>query len=123
MVALFLSGVIAYRLLPLSALPEVSYPTIQILTLYPGASPDVMTTSVTAPLERQLGQIPGLTTMTSQSAEADISVLDKPSSEEERVLFASITQTESHRNHPDDHGESGHQNWPKTREAGLDGGL
>ena len=59
MVALFLSGVIAYRLLPLSALPEVSYPTIQILTLYPGASPDVMTTSVTAPLERQLGQIPG----------------------------------------------------------------
>jgi multidrug efflux pump len=68
MVALFLSGVIAYRLLPLSALPEVSYPTIQILTLYPGASPDVMTTSVTAPLERQLGQIPGLNQMSSTSS-------------------------------------------------------
>jgi multidrug efflux pump len=68
MVALFLSGAIAYRLLPLSALPEVSYPTIQILTLYPGASPDVMTTSVTAPLERQLGQIPGLNQMSSTSS-------------------------------------------------------
>lgn len=55
-------------LLPLSALPEVSYPTIQILTLYPGASPDVMTTSVTAPLERQLGQIPGLNQMSSTSS-------------------------------------------------------
>src|ERR1700694_1197257 len=70
MVALFLSGVIAYRLLPLSALPEVSYPTIQILTLYPGASPDVMTTSVTAPLERQLGQIPGLNQMSSTTSGA-----------------------------------------------------
>jgi multidrug efflux pump len=68
MVALFLSGAIAYRLLPLSALPEVSYPTIQILTLYPGASPDVMTSSVTAPLERQLGQIPGLNQMSSTSS-------------------------------------------------------
>ena len=68
MVALFLSGAIAYRLLPVSALPEVSYPTIQILTLYPGASPDVMTSSVTAPLERQLGQIPGLNQMSSTSS-------------------------------------------------------
>jgi len=68
MVALFLTGVIAYRLLPLSALPEVAYPTIQIVTLYPGASPDVMTSSVTAPLERQLGEIPGLKQMSSTSS-------------------------------------------------------
>lgn len=68
MVALFLSGVIAYRLLPLSALPEVAYPTIQVLTLYPGASPDVMTSSITAPLERQLGKIPGLNQMSSTSS-------------------------------------------------------
>ncbi|MFO1467505.1 MAG: efflux RND transporter permease subunit, partial [Steroidobacteraceae bacterium] len=68
MVALFLTGVIAYRLLPLSALPEVAYPTIQIVTLYPGASPEVMTSSVTAPLERQLGEIPGLNQMSSASS-------------------------------------------------------
>ena len=68
MVALFLAGTIAYRLLPLSALPEVAYPTIQIVTLYPGASPDVMTSAVTAPLERQLGQIPGLNQMSSASS-------------------------------------------------------
>ncbi len=68
MVALFLTGMIAYRLLPLSALPEVSYPTIQVVTLYPGASPDVMTSSITAPLERQLGQIPGLNQMLSTSS-------------------------------------------------------
>ncbi|MBS0612647.1 MAG: MdtB/MuxB family multidrug efflux RND transporter permease subunit [Proteobacteria bacterium] len=68
MVALFLTGVIAYRLLPLSALPEVAYPTIQIVTLYPGASPEVMTSSVTAPLERQLGEIPGLKQMSSTSS-------------------------------------------------------
>ena len=68
MVALFLTGTIAYRLLPLSALPEVAYPTIQIVTLYPGASPDVMTSSITAPLERQLGQIPGLNQMSSTSS-------------------------------------------------------
>ncbi len=68
MVAIFLAGVIAYRLLPVSALPEVDYPTIQIFTFYPGASPDVMTTSVTAPLERQFGQIPGLKQMSSTSS-------------------------------------------------------
>ncbi len=68
MVALFLTGLIAFRLLPLSALPEVSYPTIQVSTLYPGASPDVMATSITAPLERQLGQIPGLNQMSSASS-------------------------------------------------------
>ena len=68
MVAILLSGVFAYRLLPLSALPEVDYPTIQIVTLYPGASPDVITSSITAPLERQFGQIPGLNQMSSTSS-------------------------------------------------------
>src|SRR6195256_6140030 len=68
MVAILLSGMVAYRLLPLSALPEVDYPTIQVVTLYPGASPDVMTSSVTAPLERQFGQMPGLNQMLSTSS-------------------------------------------------------
>jgi multidrug efflux pump len=68
MLAILLSGIIAYRLLPLSALPEVDYPTIQVVTLYPGASPDVMTSSVTAPLERQFGQMPGLNQMSSTSS-------------------------------------------------------
>src|SRR5476651_613244 len=69
MVAILLSGLLAYRQLPLSALPEVDYPTIQVVTFYPGASPDVMTSSVTAPLERQFGQMPGLNQMTSQSSQ------------------------------------------------------
>ena len=68
MVALLLSGVMAYRLLPVAALPQVDYPIIQITTLYPGASPDVTTSAVTAPLERQLGQIPGLKQMSSTSS-------------------------------------------------------
>ena len=68
MVALLLVGVLAYRLLPVSALPQVDYPTIQVVTLYPGASPDVMTSVVTAPLERQFGQMPGLTQMSSTSS-------------------------------------------------------
>ncbi|HYA66782.1 MAG TPA: multidrug efflux RND transporter permease subunit [Burkholderiaceae bacterium] len=68
MVAILLSGILAFRYLPLSALPEVDYPTIQIQTFYPGASPDVMSTSVTAPLEVQLGQMPGLTQMSSSSS-------------------------------------------------------
>jgi multidrug efflux pump len=68
MVAILLSGIIAYRELPLSALPEVDYPTIQVVTFYPGASPDVMTSSVTAPLERQFGQMPGLKQMSSTSS-------------------------------------------------------
>ena len=68
MVAIMLVGIVAYRFLPLSALPEVDYPTIQVTTLYPGASPDVMTGSVTAPLEVQLGQMPGLTQMSSVSS-------------------------------------------------------
>src|SRR3569623_2088894 len=68
MAAILMAGALAYRLLPLSALPEVDYPTLQIVTLYPGASPDVMTSSVTAPLERQLGQLPGLNQMSSTSS-------------------------------------------------------
>ncbi len=68
MVAILLAGLLGYRLLPLSALPEVDYPTIQVTTLYPGASPDVMTSSVTAPLERQFGQMPGLKQMSSASS-------------------------------------------------------
>src|SRR6266496_4255614 len=68
MVAILLAGAIAYRLLPLSALPEVDYPTIQVVTFYPGASPDVTTSSITAPLERQFGQMPGLKQMSSTSS-------------------------------------------------------
>ena len=68
MVAVLISGILAYRLLPISALPEVDYPTIQVTTLYPGASPDVMTSNVTAPLERQFGQMPGLDQMSSTSS-------------------------------------------------------
>jgi multidrug efflux pump len=68
MLAIILAGVIAYRLLPVSALPQVDYPTIRVMTLYPGASPDVMTSAVTAPLERQFGQMPGLTQMASTSS-------------------------------------------------------
>jgi multidrug efflux pump len=68
MVAILLTGIVAYQFLPLAALPEVDYPTIQIQTFYPGASPDVMTSSVTAPLERQLGEMPSLQQMTSTSS-------------------------------------------------------
>src|SRR6201988_3698131 len=68
MVAVVMAGVVAYRQLPVAALPEVDYPTIQVTTFYPGASPEVMGTSVTAPLERQFGQMPGLKQMTSTSS-------------------------------------------------------
>src|SRR5579862_2651354 len=68
MVAIMLVGGVCFRFLPLSALPEVDYPTIQVQTFYPGASPEVMTSSVTAPLERQLGQMPGLNQMSSSSS-------------------------------------------------------
>src|SRR5437763_13220404 len=68
MAAILLAGILAYRQLPVSALPQVDYPTIQVLTFYPGASPDVMASSVTAPLERQFGQMPGLKQMTSTSS-------------------------------------------------------
>src|SRR6201998_2838551 len=66
--AILLVGIVAYFQLPVSALPEVDYPTIQVLTFYPGASPDVMATTVTAPLERQFGEMQGLSQMTSTSA-------------------------------------------------------
>ena len=68
MLAIVLAGLIAYRLLPVAALPQVNYPTIRVMTLYPGASPQVMTSAVTAPLERQFGQMPGLTQMASTSS-------------------------------------------------------
>ena len=68
MVAILIAGALAYRLLPVSALPEVDYPTIQVTTLYPGASPNVVTSSITAPLERQFGQMPGLDQMASTSS-------------------------------------------------------
>ncbi|MCQ4297425.1 MdtB/MuxB family multidrug efflux RND transporter permease subunit [Pseudomonas stutzeri] len=68
MVAILLAGLIAYKLLPVAALPQVDYPTIRVMTLYPGASPEVMTSAVTAPLERQFGQMPGLAQLSSTSS-------------------------------------------------------
>ena len=68
MLAILISGLLAYRILPISALPEVDYPIIEVTTLYPGASPDVVTSSITAPLERQFGQMPGLNQMSSSSS-------------------------------------------------------
>src|ERR1700690_1215089 len=68
MIGVLLIGIVAYRQLPVSALPEVDYPTIQVLTFYPGANPTVMATTVTAPLERQFGELQGLSQMTSTSS-------------------------------------------------------
>ena len=68
MVAILIVGAIAYKQLPLSALPEVAYPTIQVQTFYPGASPEVITSAITAPLEKQFGQMPGLNEMSSTSS-------------------------------------------------------
>src|SRR5438067_4348642 len=68
MVAILLAGIVAYRVLPLAALRQVDYPTIQVVTLYPGASPGVVTSSITAPLERQFRQMPGLNQMSSTSS-------------------------------------------------------
>ncbi len=68
MAAILLAGLVAYKQLPVSALPEVDYPTIQVITFYPGSSPDVVASAVTAPLERQFGQVPGLNQMTSTSS-------------------------------------------------------
>lgn len=68
MIALLISGLIAYKMLPVAALPQVDYPTIRVVTYYPGASPEVMTSAVTAPLERQFGQMAGLSQMSSTSA-------------------------------------------------------
>ena len=74
MLAIVLAGLVGFRFLPLAALPQVDYPTIQVQTLYPGASPEVMARTVTAPLERQLGQMSGLTRMASTSA-AGVSIV------------------------------------------------
>src|SRR5437867_8823881 len=68
MMGVLLAGAVAYKQLPVSALPQVDYPTIQVVTFYPGASPEVMTSSITSPLERQFGQLPGLNQMTSTSS-------------------------------------------------------
>src|SRR5260370_12829600 len=68
MIALVLVGLVAMRVLPVSSLPQVDYPTIQVQTFYPGAIPDVIASSVTTPLERQFGQVPGLNQMTSTSS-------------------------------------------------------
>src|SRR5882757_8813068 len=68
MVAILIVGAMAYKQLPLSALPEVAYPTIQVQTFYPGASPEVITSAITAPLEKQFGQMPGLNQMSSTSS-------------------------------------------------------
>src|SRR5437762_12889298 len=76
MLSILLAGLVGYHVLAVSALPEVDYPTIQVTTLYPGASPDVTTSSITAPLERQFGQMPGLAQMTSSSSgRASVSTL------------------------------------------------
>src|SRR3954471_14561661 len=74
MAAILLVGIVAFTQLPVSALPEVDYPTIQVVTFYPGASSEVTSTTITAPLERQFGQIQGLRQMTSTSA-AGVSVI------------------------------------------------
>ena len=79
MAAILLVGIVAYRFLPISALPEVDYPTIQVQTFYPGASPEVMTSSVTSPLEVQFGQMPGLNQMSStSSAGASVTSMSTP---------------------------------------------
>jgi multidrug efflux pump len=95
MAALLLSGLLAYRLLPVSALPQVDYPTIRILTFYPGASPEVMTSAVTAPLERQFGQLPGLDQMSSTSSGGSSVItlrfsLEKPLEVAEQEVQAAI---------------------------------
>lgn len=95
MMALLISGFLAYRILPVSALPQVDYPTIQVSTLYPGASPDVMTALVTSPLERQLGQMSGLVQMTSTSSSGSSQItlqfdLDLPLDVAEQEVQAAI---------------------------------
>jgi multidrug efflux pump len=100
MLAILLVGIVAYRFLPVSALPEVDYPTIQASTFYPGASPEVMTTAVTAPLERQFGEMPGLNQMSSvSSAGASVTtlqfVLDLPLDVAEQEVQAAINAATS----------------------------
>src|SRR3984957_18276859 len=77
MLAIMVVGLMAYLQLPLSALPEVAYPTIQVQTFYPGASPEVISSAITAPLEKQFGQMPGLNQMSSTSS-AEASVISTP---------------------------------------------
>jgi multidrug efflux pump len=98
--ALMLSGILAYRLLPVSALPQVDYPTIRIITFYPGASPEVMTSAVTAPLERQFGQLPGLAQMSSTSSGGASVItlrfeLEKPLSVAEQEVQAAMNAANS----------------------------
>src|SRR5678815_3164018 len=100
MVAVLLAGIVAYRVLPISALPEIDYPTIQVVTLYPGASPDVMTSSITAPLERQFGQMPGLAQMSSTSSGGASVItlrfdLEKPLSVAEQEVQAAMNAANS----------------------------
>jgi multidrug efflux pump len=100
MAALLLSGILSYRLLPVSALPQVDYPTIRIITFYPGASPEVMTSSVTAPLERQFGQLPGLAQMSSTSSGGASTItlrfeLEKPLSVAEQEVQAAMNAANS----------------------------
>ena len=100
MAALLLSGLLAYRLLPVSALPQVDYPTIRVLTFYPGASPEVMTSAVTAPLERQFGQMPGLDQMSSTSSGGASVItlrfaLEKPLDVAEQEVQAAINAANS----------------------------
>src|SRR5258708_2111916 len=94
MVAILLSGILAYRQLPLSALPQVDYPTIQVVTFYPGASPEVTTSSITAPLERQFGQMPGLRQMSSTSSGGSSVVTLQSNREDVRqvIVQANVTQ-------------------------------
>ena len=100
MAALLLSGLLAYGLLPVSALPQVDYPTIRVLTFYPGASPEVMTSAVTAPLERQFGQMPGLDQMSSTSSGGASVItlrfaLEKPLDVAEQEVQAAINSASS----------------------------
>src|SRR6187431_2977299 len=100
MLAILLVGIVAYRVLPISALPEIDYPTIQVVTLYPGASPDVMTSSITAPLERQFGQMPGLAQMSSTSSGGASVItlrftLEKPLDVAEQEVQAAINAANS----------------------------
>ncbi|MBA3537181.1 MAG: multidrug efflux RND transporter permease subunit [Tatlockia sp.] len=95
MLAILLVGMLAFQLLPISSLPQIEYPTIQVSTFYPGASPDVMASSVTAPLERQLGQMPGLEKMTSTSSTGASIInlqfdLDRPLDDAEQDVQAAI---------------------------------
>src|ERR1700746_3078319 len=101
MAAILLVGIAGYRQLPVSALPQVDYPTIQVVTFYPGASPDVMASGVTAPLERQFGQLPGLNQMTSNSTEGASVItlqffLDLNIDVAEQEVQAAITGAGSH---------------------------